>query len=70
MSGVIDSTGQQWEPCHVCGKHVRFPQDLGYVKPTLKHICIKCVTPELRAKRIKFGQIIPAPSWKRTTVNR
>ena len=27
MSGVIDSAGQQWEPCNHCGEYTRY-QDL------------------------------------------
>jgi hypothetical protein len=35
MSGVIDSSGQQWEHCNGCTKFVRI-QELGYEQPSHK----------------------------------
>jgi hypothetical protein len=69
MSGVVDDDGQQWEHCNGCGKFFRFPQNLGYEKPTAAHssgrdLCVKCVDEGIQARTIKFGNIVPAPAWK------
>ena len=58
MSGVVDAHGQQWEPCHKCGKYVRFPQNLGYTAGYKEHRCLKCANedPDIES-------IIPAPEW-------
>lgn len=71
MSGVIDSKGQQWEHCGCCGKFIKFPQNLGYEKPTAKwkygrDLCVSCVDTGIRAGEIEFENIIPAPSWQVT----
>jgi len=60
MAGVIDDTGQQWEPCHFCAEFVRFPQNLGYTKDYEKHICIKCVN---KLPQEELEAVIPAPAW-------
>lgn len=68
MSGVIDDKGQQWEHCNGCGAFVKFPQNLGYEKPTKAHscgrdLCVKCVDLGIRGGKIKFRNIVPASSW-------
>lgn len=74
MSGVIDGNGQQWEHCGICHEFVKFPQNLGYVKPTKKNpygmdICVKCVDKEIRARRIAFRNVVPAPSWQTVKID-
>jgi hypothetical protein len=69
VSGVIVD-GQQWEHCNCCGKFVRFPQNLGYEKPSefnnnrSRDICVKCVDTGIRAGDIDFDDIVPADEWK------
>ena len=46
MSGVIDSTGQQWEHCKACGCFVRI-EELRYEQPSTEHpygldLCVPC----------------------------
>lgn len=71
MSGVIDEYGQ-WEHCAGCRAFVLI-QDLGYVKPSLKHpsgfdICVNCVDTLLRCRLVKFSAVVPAQTWKRAKV--
>lgn len=73
MSGVVDLNGQQWEHCNVCEKFVKFPQDLGYEKPTEYHrlgrmLCVKCVDAGIRERVILFENVVPAPSWRTVEV--
>lgn len=73
MAGVIDEYGQ-WEHCNECGRYVLI-QNLGYHKPSKQYphgrdLCVRCVDKMLRARSVKFGQIVPAKSWKRTLVDR
>lgn len=70
MAGVIDENGQQWEKCNICGEFIRFPQDLGFVKPRKNHpygtdICVKCVDIQIRTGKISFNWVTPAPTWIR-----
>lgn len=67
MSGVIID-GQQWEHCNVCAGWVKFPQNLGYVKPSATRpggldICAKCVDAKIKSGDIHFDEVRPAPSW-------
>jgi hypothetical protein len=69
MSGVIDGNGQQWEHCGCCNTFIRFPQNLGYEKPTKRwkygrDICVKCVDKGIRAGEIEFENIVPAKEWR------
>lgn len=73
MSGVVDDKGQQWEHCGKCNGFFRFPQNLGYEKPSTKlpygrMLCVKCVDTLLRAREVKFRQIVPAPDWQQVKV--
>lgn len=68
MSGVVID-GQQWEHCNTCNKFIRFPEDLGYVKPDAKFIygrmiCLSCVNFELDQGLIEFEDVTPAPNWE------
>lgn len=70
MSGVIDDNGVQWEHCNGCGKWVRI-DNLGYLQPTAQHgsgldLCVDCVDTLLRTRIVKFKQVTPAPSWRRS----
>lgn len=69
MSGVVDSKGQQWEHCGKCHDFFKFPQSLGYEKPSAQFkygrmLCVTCVDKLLKAREVKFRQIVPAPDWK------
>lgn len=71
MSGVVDKYNQQWEHCCICRKFVRFPQDLGYIKPDIEYkygrdVCVICVDNLIRSEDIRFDQVFPAPSWQIT----
>lgn len=72
MAGIVDDKGVQWEHCNFCAAWVRLP-NLGYLKPSKAHphgadICVKCVDAGLRAKKFRFGYVVPAPEWKRVRV--
>lgn len=74
MAGVIDSKGQQWEHCGDCGEFRRFPQALGYEKPTAKWqygrmLCVKCVDRGIKRGEILFENVVPAPTWKTVEVD-
>ena len=69
MSGVVDNNGQQWEHCGDCYTFIRFPQNLGYEKPTKtweygRMLCVSCVDKGIRAGEIEFENIRPAPEWR------
>jgi hypothetical protein len=75
MSGVVDAKGQQWEHCNAHAKPAlfKFPQDLGYEKPSValpygRMICVTCADQLIRARKVKFKQIVPAPSWQQVVV--
>ena len=75
MSGVVDNNGQQWEHCNAHPKPAmfKFPQSLGYEKPSTawpygRMLCVTCVDRLLRAREIKFRQIVPAPDWRQVVV--
>ena len=70
MSGVIDSSGTQWEHCNGCGEFVRIDR-LGYMKPTPGNphgldLCVNCVDTALRLRIIAFTDVLPGSGWQRT----
>jgi sarcosine oxidase delta subunit len=73
MSGVIDSSGQQWEHCNGCTKFVRI-QELGYEQPSHKFrygrdLCPDCL-PLSRANFACDIQPDPAEVRARAEVKR
>lgn len=71
MSGVVDDKGQQWEHCNGCGKFKRYPQSLGYQKPSKKYpygrmLCLECVN---KLSHWHLARIVPAPEWQQIRSN-
>lgn len=68
MAGVIDSKGQQWEHCNVCGDFVKI-QNLGFLRPSKPglldslDVCMKCANEMLLKDQKLFRRIDPGQGW-------
>ncbi len=65
MSGVVDEKGQQWEHCGSCDGFFKFPQSLGYQKPSKqlpygRMLCVGCVN---KLSQWHLARVVPAPDW-------